>query len=144
MAPVHRHVVASSGQQRAVATAITDQFRGPVDHASNLPRSGLVQRQTCPISGLLSGGPITSKPFAGCADLFALSGAPRRSYRTKSHVLVIFRFSRRFAEAGRIEAFLQGLRDLGYLEEKTITIEWRWAMAKQEITGRGLHGSYPY
>lgn len=109
-----------------------------------LPRSGLVQRQTCPISGLLSGGPITSKPFAGCADLFALSGAPRRSYRTKSHVLVIFRFSRRFAEAGRIEAFLQGLRDLGYLEEKTITIEWRWAMAKQEITGRGLHGSYPY
>jgi len=40
---VHRHVVASSGQQRAVATAITDQFRGPVDHASNLPRSGLVQ-----------------------------------------------------------------------------------------------------
>src|SRR5215469_14919992 len=43
MAPVHRHVVASSGQQRAVATAITDQFRGPVDHASNLPRSGLVQ-----------------------------------------------------------------------------------------------------
>ncbi len=37
------------------------------------------------------------------------------------------------AESARVEAFRQGLRDLGYIEGKTITIEWRWAMAKPEL-----------
>jgi putative tryptophan/tyrosine transport system substrate-binding protein len=32
----------------------------------------------------------------------------------------------------RTEAFLQGLRELGYVEGKTITIEWRWAEDKVE------------
>ena len=32
----------------------------------------------------------------------------------------------------RTEAFLQGLRELGYVEEKTITIEWRWAEDRVE------------
>ena len=31
------------------------------------------------------------------------------------------------AEAARVEAFRQGLRDLGYAEGQTIVIEWRWA-----------------
>ena len=31
------------------------------------------------------------------------------------------------AEAARIEAFRQGLRDLGYVEGQTLAIEWRWA-----------------
>ncbi len=34
------------------------------------------------------------------------------------------------AIAGRIDAFRQGLRDLGYVEEKTIVIEQRWAEGK--------------
>ncbi len=37
------------------------------------------------------------------------------------------------AESPRVEAFRQGLRDLGYIEGKTIEIEWRWAMAKPEL-----------
>src|SRR5262249_1239369 len=32
--------------------------------------------------------------------------------------------------AGRFEAFRQGLRDLGYVEGKTIVIEWRYAEGK--------------
>jgi len=32
----------------------------------------------------------------------------------------------------RTKAFLQGLRDLGYIEGKTITIEWRWGKDRVE------------
>src|SRR5215468_9019434 len=34
------------------------------------------------------------------------------------------------AVAGRIDAFRQGLRDLGYVEGKTIVIDQRWAEGK--------------
>ncbi len=36
------------------------------------------------------------------------------------------------ANATRIEAFRQGLRDLGYVEGKNIVIEWRYAEEKQD------------
>src|SRR6478609_3980069 len=34
--------------------------------------------------------------------------------------------------AGRIEALRQGLRELGYIEDKNIVIEWRFAQGKPE------------
>ena len=36
------------------------------------------------------------------------------------------------AEAARVEAFRQGLRELGYAEGQTIDIEWRWAEGQFE------------
>ena len=35
-------------------------------------------------------------------------------------------------DAGMVDAFLQGLRDLGWVEGKTIVIEYRWAEGRSD------------
>jgi putative ABC transport system substrate-binding protein len=60
--------------------------------------------------------------FAICGDVGAQpTNVPRIGY---------FSASTRSNQTAPIEAFLQGLRELGYVEGKNIAIEWRWAESK--------------
>ena len=62
--------------------------------------------------------------FALCAMLFALCRlAPKRSSRRKSPRIGYPRPAQPFHSVGSLEAFRQGLRDLGYVEGKNIVIE---------------------
>ena len=49
---------------------------------------------------------------------------------TKVPRIGYFSASTRSNQTAPIEAFLQGLRELGYVEGKNIVIEWRWAEGK--------------
>ena len=53
----------------------------------------------------------------------AANESPRIGYLATNSLSVI---------SARVEAFRQGLRDLGYLEGKNIVIEWRSAEGKQD------------
>src|SRR5437870_13303237 len=57
----------------------------------------------------------------GIAEAQQPAKVPRIGYLTASSLS---------ANAARIEAFRQGLRELGYVEGKNIVIEWRSAEAK--------------
>jgi putative tryptophan/tyrosine transport system substrate-binding protein len=67
--------------------------------------------------------------------LLALGAAPvtaRAQQQTKIPRIGVLIPGSRTGFSQRIEALLQGLRDLGYVEGKTIAIEWRWADGRVE------------
>ena len=68
--------------------------------------------------------------FALCAMLFAFcSSAEAQQPRKVSRIGFLIAASPS-SIAARIEAFRQGLRELGYVEGKNIVIEWRYAEGK--------------
>jgi len=64
------------------------------------------------------------------ALLLALSSFAEAQQPTKVPVIGRLGASSPSAEAARVEAFRQGLRELGYIEGKNIVIEWRHAEGK--------------
>jgi len=68
--------------------------------------------------------------LALCAVLFALSLPAEAQQPTKIPRLGYLSGGSPSANPARIEAFRQGLRDLGYVEGKNIVIEWRHAETK--------------
>jgi hypothetical protein len=69
--------------------------------------------------------------LALCAVLFALSVPTEAQQPTKTPRLGFLSASSLSAVSARIEAFRQGLRELGYEEGKNIVIEWRSPRDKQ-------------
>jgi putative tryptophan/tyrosine transport system substrate-binding protein len=65
-----------------------------------------------------------------CALLFALSFPAHAQQPAKIPRLGVLAGSSSAGEAPRVEAFRQGLRDLGHVEGKNIAIEYRYADAK--------------
>jgi putative ABC transport system substrate-binding protein len=65
----------------------------------------------------------------------ALAGWPRvaQAQRTTSPVVGFLGFGTASASANRVEALREGLRELGYVEGKNITIEFRWAETADEL-----------
>ena len=65
-----------------------------------------------------------------CAMLFALCFSATAQQPTKVPRIGYLTATSLSAIAARIEAFRQGLRELGYVEGKNIVIEWRYAEGK--------------
>ena len=65
-----------------------------------------------------------------CALLFALSFSAHAQQPAKIPRIGVLAGSSAAGEAPRVEAFRQGLRDLGHFEDKNIAIEYRYANAK--------------
>ena len=68
--------------------------------------------------------------FIICVMLFALCAPAWAQLPTKVHRIVFLGATSLSGESARIEAFRQGLRELGYVEDKNIVIEYRWAEGK--------------
>ena len=68
--------------------------------------------------------------FAVCALLFALCSFAHAQQPAKIPRIGFLGAPPRSAISERIEAFRQGLRELGYVEDKNIGIEWRYAEGK--------------
>ena len=71
---------------------------------------------------------ITALTFS--ALLFALCVSAQAQQATRIPVIGRLGASSASAEAARVEALRQGLRELGYIEGKNIVIEWRHAEGK--------------
>jgi putative ABC transport system substrate-binding protein len=67
-----------------------------------------------------------------CAMLFALSLSAQAQQPAKVPRIGFLGATYASTNAARIEAFRQGLRELGYTERKNIVIEYRWAEGKAE------------
>jgi putative ABC transport system substrate-binding protein len=68
--------------------------------------------------------------FALCAMLFALCTCVSAQQKTKIPQIGYLSGATPEAQSTRTGAFRQGLRELGYVEEKNITIEYRYAAGK--------------
>jgi ABC-type uncharacterized transport system substrate-binding protein len=70
--------------------------------------------------------------IAPCALLFALCASTEAQQPTKIPLVAYLTAAPLSAVAHRTEAFRQGLRELGYVEGKSILIEWRSAGGKPD------------
>ena len=68
--------------------------------------------------------------LALCAMLFALCSSAEAQQPTKVPRIGYLMRCSLSTVVDRIEAFRQGLRELGYVEGKNIVIEWRYAEGK--------------
>src|SRR5713226_3799414 len=89
-------------------------------------------RETDPKTSRSKGKPMKKKIFclALCALLFALSLPAQAQQPTKIPRVGFLGTASPSAVSARVEAFRQGLRELGYVEGKSILIEYRWAEGK--------------
>ena len=71
---------------------------------------------------------ITRRAF--CSMLLALSFPAQAQQASKIWRIGYLGLSHPSANTVRIEAFRQGLRELGYVEGKNVLFEWRWAEGK--------------
>jgi len=62
-----------------------------------------------------------------CTMLFALSSSGEAQQPKKVPRIGVIYGGSASANTGRHDAFRQGLRELGYVEEKNIVVEWRYA-----------------
>src|SRR5690348_12433030 len=70
--------------------------------------------------------------LALCALLLALCASAHAQQPTRISRIGYLSAASRSAIAARVEAFRQGLRELGYVEGKNIFIEWRFADGKSD------------
>ena len=70
--------------------------------------------------------------IALCAMLLALSSSVAAQQPTKVPRIGYLTAASRSTIPARIEAFQQGMRELGYVEDKSIVIEWRFGERKED------------